>query len=274
MNFQSHFKWPVLNSPQRRFSSIHSSLTVTEENGVRRIVMNDHKTRNSLSKNMVFALNDAITKDNHNKNLRCIVLSAKGPVFSCGHNLKELHSDTSCRSVFEDFSKLMMALIETPVPVIAVVDGLAAAAGCQLVAQSDIVVCTKRSTFSTPGAAVGIFCSTPGIPLVRSVGRKTAAYMLITGHPLSAAEAYNAGLVSRVTENDGLENEVDHIISAIKEKSHAVISLGKKFFYEQIEMDLKSAYKKGGAVMVENLTLEDGVEGVKSFVEKRKPKWI
>ncbi|XP_014292411.1 enoyl-CoA hydratase domain-containing protein 3, mitochondrial isoform X2 [Halyomorpha halys] len=252
---------------------MHPNLEITQENGIRRIVLNDTKTRNSLSKNMVLALKEAVTKDNTNKNLRCIIITAKGPVFSAGHNLKELHSDISCRSVFQDCNELMMAIVQTPVPVIAAVDGLAAAAGCQLIAQCDITVCTKRSTFSTPGAAFGIFCSTPGIPLMRSVGRKTAAYMLFTGHPLTAQEAYNAGLVSRITENDELEKEVNCITSAILEKSHAVISLGKKFFYEQVEMDLKAAYEKGGKVMADNLAHKDGAEGVKSFTEKRKPIW-
>ncbi|CAH1392159.1 unnamed protein product [Nezara viridula] len=271
--FKSHFKCSSFKLSHRKCSSMHCNLEITEQNGIRRIVMNDPKTRNSLSKNMILALTEAVTKDNTNTNLRCIVISAKGPVFSAGHNLKELHSDKSCRCVFQDCSKLMMALVETPVPVIAAVDGIAAAGGCQLIAQCDITICTKRSTFSTPGASVGIFCSTPGIPLARSVGRKTAAYMLFTGYSLTAEEAYNVGLVSRVTENDGLENEVNHITSAILEKSHAVISLGKKFFYEQVEMDLRSAYEKGGKVMLENLVHKDGAEGIKSFVEKRKPIW-
>ncbi|XP_016839534.1 enoyl-CoA hydratase domain-containing protein 3, mitochondrial isoform X2 [Nasonia vitripennis] len=177
------------------------------------------------------------------------------------------------RSVFEMCAQLMKAIDKSPVPVIAAVDGLAAAAGCQLVAACDIVVCTERSSFSTPGANFGIFCSTPGIPLIRNVPRKVAAHMLFTGLPISAQEAYLAGLVSKVVPTDMLEEEVKKITDAINEKSRSVVRLGKRFIREQVEVDADTAYSLGTEIMVNNLKLKDAQEGIKSFSEKRRPSW-
>jgi len=175
--------------------------------------------------------------------------------------------------VFSRCSQLMLDIVSCPVPVVAVVDGLAAAAGCQLVAQCDIAICTPRSSFSTPGASFGLFCSTPGVPVARSVGRKVALHMLFTGLPITAEEAYQSGLVSKVVPQEALDKELKIITDAIESKSRAVISLGKKFFYKQVETDLQTAYKLGEDVMVNNIALEDGQEGIKSFIEKRKPAW-
>ena len=167
----------------------------------------------------------------------------------------------------------MRAISLSPVPVIAAVDGLAAAAGCQLIAACDIVICTETSSFSTPGANFGIFCSTPGIPLVRSVPKKTAMYMLFTGSSISGREAYDVGLVSKVVPKEKFEEEIEKITSAINEKSRSVMHIGKTFLYEQMDLDVSTAYFLGTEKMVNNLKLKDAQEGIKSFTEKRKPVW-
>ncbi|KAL6439798.1 hypothetical protein ACFW04_004080 [Cataglyphis niger] len=217
-----------------------------------------------------------IKRDENNKDLRSIILmSDSGKVFSAGHNLKELAVTNAKfhKDVFETCVELMRAISQSPVPVIAAVDGLAAAAGCQLVAACDIAVCTERSSFSTPGANLGIFCSTPGIPLVRNVPRKNAMYMLFTGLPISGREAYECGLVSKVVPNDKLDEEVRRIIDAINAKSRSVIHLGKTFLYKQMDLDMSTAYFLGTEKMVNNLKMKDAQEGIRSFLEKRKPNW-
>uniref|UniRef100_A0A182JFY6 Enoyl-CoA hydratase domain-containing protein 3, mitochondrial n=1 Tax=Anopheles atroparvus TaxID=41427 RepID=A0A182JFY6_ANOAO len=244
--------------------------------GVGTILLNNEKTRNSLSIDMMDSVLKHIVENQNHAELRCIVLAAKGHVFSAGHNLKELTSEHGAeqhKQVFNKCSELIGAIRAAPIPVIAKVDGLAAAAGCQLVASCDMAICSDNSTFSTPGASFGIFCSTPGIAVVRAVPRMKAAYMLLTGLPINAKEALEAGLVSKTVPKDNLDEELDTICKAIASKSRSVIALGKKFFYEQMTMDVSSAYARGEQVMVDNLATVDGREGIKSFVEKRKPRW-
>ncbi|XP_047739790.1 enoyl-CoA hydratase domain-containing protein 3, mitochondrial isoform X2 [Hyalella azteca] len=253
-------------------SGISGLLDVVMKDGVRVITMTDIRTRNSLSMKMLEALNSAVADDS---SLRCILLRAEGNVFSAGHNLKEIHSGNieSHRAVFESCNRLMLRLRSLPVPVIAQVDGIAAAAGCQLVAACDIVVASDTSSFSTPGGSVGIFCSTPGVPLVRNVPRKLSSYMLLTGSPISAQTAFTAGLVSLVVPKDKLEEETQCVVESIVSKSRAVLALGKRFMYQQAELTEENAYKAGADVMVNNINMADGQEGICSFVEKRKPHW-
>ncbi|XP_065087633.1 enoyl-CoA hydratase domain-containing protein 3, mitochondrial [Ochlerotatus camptorhynchus] len=271
----------------RTASSLHSNKlpalgafrwlsTFTERDGVGHILLDNEKTRNSLSIDMMDSIQQHIITNQHNQTVRCFVLSAKGHVFSAGHNLKELTVERGSdfhKQVFAKCSELIGVILGAPVPVIARVDGLAAAAGCQLVASCDMVVCSDKSCFSTPGANFGIFCSTPGIAVARAVPRMKASYMLFTGLPISAQEALESGLVSKVVPSDQLDQEIDTICNAIKSKSRAVIALGKQFFYEQIAMDVNNAYRKGEQVMTDNLSTVDGQEGIRSFVEKRKPVW-
>ncbi|KAJ8679837.1 hypothetical protein QAD02_015624 [Eretmocerus hayati] len=263
--------------PLRSQQPTDSYVDCQQSDGVRRIRLNHQKTRNALSLEMMCAILQRLATDVDNPSLRSIVISAApGNIFSAGHNLKELRSadgEGHHRSVFETAAQLMKAIVDSPVPVVAAVDGLAAAAGCQLVASCDIVVCTERSSFSTPGANFGIFCSTPGISLVRNVPRKVAAHMLFTGLPISAHEAYQAGLVSKIVPNDMLENEINKITDAINEKSRSVVRLGKRFIHEQQEIDVDTAYSLGTEIMVNNLKLKDAQEGIKSFGEKRRPHW-
>ncbi|XP_050299976.1 enoyl-CoA hydratase domain-containing protein 3, mitochondrial isoform X2 [Anthonomus grandis grandis] len=223
---------------------------------------------------MMETLIEHIKKDEHNPELRVIVLSGEGPAFSGGHNLKELASNkTQQEACFTSAYKLMNTLIDSPVPIIAKVDGIAAAAGCQLVAQCDISICSDQSKFSTPGANFGLFCSTPGVALARSINKMPALYMLFTGLPISAEEAKSFGLVSKVYSGDQLDDEVGVICETIKAKSRDVIELGKRFYYKQVECDVRKAYQLGCEKMLENLQIGDCREGIRSFIEKRKPQW-
>ncbi|XP_015434326.1 PREDICTED: enoyl-CoA hydratase domain-containing protein 3, mitochondrial [Dufourea novaeangliae] len=251
-------------------------LEVAEVNGVQTITLNHPTTRNSLSMNMLKSLLENIKNCENNMNLRSIVIRATpGNVFSAGHNLKELTANNGeyHKKIFETCSELMRSIAQSPLPVIAAVDGLASAAGCQLVAACDIAICTERSSFSTPGANLGIFCSTPGIPLIRNVPKKTAMYMLFTGFTISGKEAYEVGLVSKVVPNDKLEEELNTITTAINTKSRSVIHIGKTFLNEQMDLDMSTAYFLGTEKMVNNLKMKDAQEGIKSFIEKRKPVW-
>ncbi|XP_043475061.1 enoyl-CoA hydratase domain-containing protein 3, mitochondrial [Leptopilina heterotoma] len=264
-------------STSRILTSKEKYVEIEQKNGVRRITLNHAKSRNSLSLETINILLYNISKDVEDNELGSIVIqAAPGKVFSAGHNLKELTSEnreSHHLAVFETFEMLMKEIMQCPVPIIAAVDGLAAAAGCQLVAACDIAICTEKSSFSTPGANVGIFCSTPGIPLVRNVPRKVAFHMLLTGLPISAKEAYDAGLVSKVVPNDKLEDEIQKITNAINSQSRSVTRLGKRFLFEQLDVDISTAYSLGTEIMVENLKLKDSQEGIKSFIEKRKPLW-
>jgi len=217
-----------------------------------------------------------IKRNESDKSLRVIVLSSTGPVFSAGHNLKELSPDKgyeSHKKVFNKCHELIKTINLSPVPIIAKIDGLAAAAGLQLAASCDLAICTEKSTFSTPGASFGIFCSTPGIAISRVIPRMKSSYMLLTGLPITSQEALQVGLVSSVVKSEELDNELVKICDAIKSKSRAVVSFGKNFYYQQLAMDLNSAYNAGSKAMADNLQLQDGQEGIKSFIEKRKPKW-
>uniref|UniRef100_A0A1A9ZI45 Enoyl-CoA hydratase domain-containing protein 3, mitochondrial n=1 Tax=Glossina pallidipes TaxID=7398 RepID=A0A1A9ZI45_GLOPL len=249
---------------------------VSESNGVREITLNDPKTRNSLSMAMMDDILEALCLGWSNKELRCIILNAHGNVWSAGHNLRELGPCKPSKKqteIFEKLTKIILSIYEAPVPVIAEVNGLAAAAGCQLVASCDFVIATDKSTFMTPGANFGIFCSTPGIAVSRVMSRTNAAYMLMTGLPINAHQAYQAGLVARVVSEDDLEKEMCEITSAIKAKSHAVIALGKKFYYEQLQLPLAEAYRLGAETLLPKCYITSSVHAIGGhFCENNIPK--
>ncbi|XP_072037508.1 enoyl-CoA hydratase domain-containing protein 3, mitochondrial-like [Amphiura filiformis] len=249
---------------------------VTEQDGIRNIFLNDPKKRNALSLAMLEALKSDLTQDTDSQELRVVIISAGGPVYSSGHNLKELTQETGRayhEKVFDTCSEVMMLVQDIPVPVIAQVQGLATAAGCQLVASCDIAIASDKAHFATPGVNVGLFCSTPGVALGRAVPRKLAMEMLFTGHPIPAQVALQHGLVSKVVPHEKLEEETMAIARRIVESSRSVIALGKACFNSQITKDRNSAYSQAGSVMVENLSMKDGQEGIQAFVEKRKPTW-
>ncbi|CAN7990301.1 unnamed protein product [Ixodes hexagonus] len=251
-------------------------VNVHDEDGARHLTLNNPKKRNVLSLSMMKRLDECFESAQTNDTLRCVILSSTGPVFSSGHDLKELkiESGTSRQDeIFALCTKVMSAIEKLPVPVIAQVDGLAAAAGCQLVASCDIVLASDKATFSLPGASFGLFCSTPGIPVARCVPQKISAYMLLTGNTISAQEALASGLVSKVVSSDALQKETEQVVQAIKSKSRAVMALGKRFYYRQMRLSLAEAYAEGEKVMVDNLRYKDSQEGIAAFAEKRKPVW-
>ncbi|KAL3273035.1 hypothetical protein HHI36_014491 [Cryptolaemus montrouzieri] len=266
-----------LNSATRKYSlKSDGILSVKYMDGIKTLTMTDQQTRNALSIKMMKNLIENITMDNDNPELRVIVISAEGKVFSAGHNLKELSPLTEKsihEEVFKIGSELMDAIIDCPVPVIAKVNGVAAAAGCQLVAQCDLAICSESSSFLTPGVNFGIFCSTPGVALARSVSKSTAMKMLLTGKAISALEAKNSGLVADISKVENLDQTVEVYCEDIKMKSREVIKLGKQFYYKQLNLGAKQAYRIGGNIMVKNLQLPDGKEGINSFIEKRKASW-
>ncbi|XP_073845941.1 enoyl-CoA hydratase domain-containing protein 3, mitochondrial-like isoform X1 [Musca autumnalis] len=249
---------------------------ISETNGVREICLNEPKTRNALSLGMMNEILNALTRTWEDTNLRCIIISSTGPVWSSGHDLKELvpeRSEEQQRAVFEKLTEIIYNIRKAPVPVLAKVDGVVAAGGVQLVASCDIIVCSEKSSFITPSANFGVFASTPAVAMTRVMSHSKSLDMLMTGHPITARDAYIQGMVSRVVPNEELDAEIVKITQAIKQKSRSVLALGKEFFYHQLELSLEEAYKQGAKKMTENLKLNDSKEGVRSFVEKRKPVW-
>ncbi len=249
--------------------------------GVLRLTLNDDSRRNALSEEMLRKLKDTFSSAAVDASVRVIILAAKGPVFSSGHNLKEMttarkHDDRG-RAYFAKIlalcSEVMQGIVTCPKPVIAEVSGIATAAGCQLVASCDLAIASETAQFSTPGVHIGLFCSTPMVALSRNVSNKHAMEMLLTGDMISATRAAEIGLVNRVTSPQELSETVFELAQKIASKSSLALATGKRAFYEQREMSLPEAYEYASGVMVENMLAFDAEEGIGAFVEKRKPQW-
>jgi enoyl-CoA hydratase/carnithine racemase len=210
-----------------------------------------------------------------------VVIAANGPVFCAGHDLKELTARRGDADrgrayfgqVMETCSALMQSIVRLPQPVIAAVQGVATAAGCQLVASCDLAVASSAAQFCTPGVDIGLFCSTPGVALARNVPRKHALSMLLTGDMVSAEHAARIGLVNRVVAPGSEREEAIKLARKIAQKSAMTVQLGKDAFYRQIEMGLGDAYRFAAQVMVENMLRRDAAEGIGAFIEKRAPSW-
>ncbi|KAE9554741.1 hypothetical protein FO519_002069 [Halicephalobus sp. NKZ332] len=247
------------------------------ENKVVRLVLNAPKIRNSLSFTLMDSLLHELKEMDKIQKLRAVIIAGKGPAFSAGHDLKELTTETGVdyhRKLFSKCSELMTFVQQMQLPVIAEVDGVAAAAGCQLVSSCDVVVASPKSTFMVPGQRVGLFCSTPAIPLVRNISRKVAMDMLLTARAITAQEALQAGLVSRISNEDEEPRfEALKVAEQICQFSRSVTGLGKIFFYTQVELPQRDAYRFGEAVMVENLKMKDTQEGIDAFIKKRHPEF-
>jgi enoyl-CoA hydratase/carnithine racemase len=249
--------------------------------GVAVLTMNRPQARNSLSLAMIDALHLAIVELAREPGVAAMVLAAKGPVFSAGHDLKELtahRADADYGLAFFEHtmarcSDMMQAIVACPKPVIAAVQGTATAAGCQLVATCDLAVAAEEAQFCTPGVNIGLFCSTPMVALARNVARKRAMEMLLLGEMLPAAQAADYGLVNRVVAQERLMAEAMALAGKIAEKSPATVAIGKAAFYAQIEMPLSEAYAYASKVMVENMMAADAAEGIAAFLDKRKPEW-
>jgi enoyl-CoA hydratase/carnithine racemase len=264
-------------------ASAASSLILLREDigSVAVLTLNRPQTRNSLSEAMLEALDDALTAIAHDASVRAVVLAANGPAFSAGHDLKELTShradDDRGRAYFKHImtmcSTMMQQIVTMPQPVIAVVQGIATAAGCQLVASCDLAVASQAAKFATPGVNLGLFCSTPMVALARNVSRKHAMEMLLTGEMISAEHAARIGLVNRIVAPGTEREEALRIAKIIASKSAVTVKIGKEAFYRQLEMPLAEAYKYASEVMVENMLVRDAAEGIGAFIEKREPKW-
>lgn len=255
--------------------------TARPEPGVAVITLDAPATRNSLSRQMISALEEAIGGLSADPDVAAIVLAATGPVFSAGHDLKELtrhRADADGGRAFyaetmQACAHLMQAIVRSPKPVIAAVEGVATAAGCQLVATCDLAAAASTATFATPGVNIGLFCSTPMVALSRNVSRKRAMEMLLLGEMLSAADAERFGLVNRVVSPGKALDEALAMARIIAAKSPATVAIGKEAFYRQIEQPLADAYAYAASVMVENMMARDAAEGIGAFLEKRPPVW-
>lgn len=250
------------------------------KNGVLTIELTDPPAH-SLSMAMIGKIHAELDRAAADKDISVVVICSSGKIFCAGHNLKEMqgHSSDSdggkafLDDLFEKCSAMMMAISEHPKPVIAVVDGIATAAGCQLVASCDLAICTDRSTFCTPGVNLGGFCSTPMVALSRNVSRKHAMEMLLTGEMIEAQTARDFGLVNRVVPADYLEQVVTKYAETIATKSSSAIARGKRAFYKQLDMPLAEAYSFASRVMVDGFMTPDSDEGIAAFLEKREPKF-
>ena len=250
-------------------------------NGVYRLTLNDAKKRNALSEEMMAKVKSSLSDAADNKSIRVIIIAGNGPAFCSGHDLKQMTAGrdnddqglTYFKKVFASCSELMQMIVEHPKPIIAEVSGVAAAAGCQLVACCDLAVAGKSARFNTPGVNIGLFCSTPMVALSRNVSNKAAMEMLLTGEMVSADKAEHIGLINRVTDDADLEQETTALAELIASKSSLTLKIGKEAFYKQKDMPLSEAYDFASKVMVDNMLEHDAKEGIGSFLEKRKPKW-
>ena len=259
-----------------------TGLVSRRSNGaILRLTLNDATSRNSLSEAMMAELQQALDCAAADSTVRVIVVSAIGPAFCSGHNLKEIASRRGdpdkgaayFAQLFSTCANLMLTIVNNPKPVIAEVTGLASAAGCQLVASCDLAIAAETARFCTPGVNIGLFCSTPMVALSRNVSQKHAMEMLLTGDVIEAAEAYRIGLVNRVVAGNALAETVDALATKIASKSTVTVKTGKRAFYRQIELPLMEAYAYTAKVMTDNLLQRDAVEGIQAFIDKRNPEW-
>ena len=251
------------------------------ENGVMRLILNDEKRRNALSENMLDALHEKIIDSAENPKIRVVIISAKGPVFCAGHDLKEItqardYKDDGIiyfQNLFDKCSEIMKGIVTNPKPVIAEVNGIATAAGCQLVASCDLAIASDASKFATPGVNIGLFCSTPMVALSRNISNKHAMEMLLTGDMVDSKRAEQIGLINFSCAEKVLSDEVNALAKKIASKSSLTLSVGKRAFYQQSEMTLGEAYAHTAKIMVNNMLQKDAKEGISAFLTKRKPQW-
>jgi enoyl-CoA hydratase/carnithine racemase len=244
--------------------------------GMVTLTLNRPHAFNALSEAMLAMLQrelDAIAQD---ESVRVVILAAEGKAFCAGHDLKEMRAAPSLEyyeKLFAQCSDMMLTIQRLPVPVIARVQGIATAAGCQLVAMCDLAVSASTAKFAVSGVNLGLFCSAPGVALSRNVLRKVAFEMLVTGDFVSADQAKARGLINRVAEPDQLDAEIERLVDTIVAKPRIAVAMGKEFFYNQAELDIAAAYEASSQTMACNMMDEAALEGVQAFIEKRSPRW-
>lgn len=244
--------------------------------GVVTLTLNDALRFNALGSQMLQALQDALDEIAQDESVRVVVLAANGKAFCAGHNLKDMAAHPQLdyyQNLFAQCSRMMLSIAQLPVPVIARVQGMATAAGCQLVAQCDLAVASIEASFATSGIHYGLFCATPSVPLVRNVPFKQAMEMLLTGDFIDAQTAQAQGLVNRVVAADMLDAHIEQLVQAIVQKPAVAVRMGKALLYRQREMGLEAAYLLAGETMACNMMDADAQEGAQAFAQKRKPNW-
>jgi enoyl-CoA hydratase/carnithine racemase len=260
----------------------NESMVLRQDEGpVAILTLNRPAARNSLSRAMIAALQAALDGIAADDAVRCVVITADGPAFSAGHDMKEITARRTDadggRAFFEatmaECASVMQAVVTLPQPVIAAVEGIATAAGCQLAASCDLVVASEAAKFCTPGVDIGLFCTTPGVALARAVPRKSAMEMLLLGEMVPAAEAHRMGLVNRVVPRGTVLAEALALAQRVAARSAVALRLGKRGFNAQAALPLAEAYAAAGTIMVENLLAEDAAEGIGAFLAKRTPEW-
>jgi enoyl-CoA hydratase/carnithine racemase len=253
----------------------YDNLLVNSETPIAIITLNRPERRNALSLALMTELIACLSEIGRSERMRAVILASSGSVFSSGHDLKEMtgRSVNEYREIFDVCTEMMELIQSIPQPVIAEVQGMATAAGCQLVATCDLAVAAKSAQFATPGVKIGLFCTTPMVALTRAVGRKRALEMLMTGTPIDAATAVEWGLVNRAVEADKLREETLALADRIAASSSFTLSLGKQAFYSQIDLDQPKAYAYAKEVMSLNAMAEDAQEGITAFLDKRAPCW-
>jgi enoyl-CoA hydratase/carnithine racemase len=260
-------------------SPLHSNDLLLHERdarGVHRLTLNHPTSFNTLGEAMLQALQSAFDAIAQDADARVVVLGAAGKAFCAGHNLKEMRAQPELayyQKLFAQCTRMMLSIQNLPVPVIARVQGIATAAGCQLVAQCDLAVAAQGVPFGVNGIDVGLFCATPSVPLLRNMHAKQAMEMLLTGGFISADEACQRGLINRVTPAQELDARVDDLVNAILAKPREAVRMGKQLFYKQREMGVEAAYQLAGQTMACNMVHEVAQEGVQAFIDKRTPAW-
>jgi enoyl-CoA hydratase/carnithine racemase len=252
-----------------------------DKDGIATLTLNRPAARNALNEELMDALVAALQTIGGDRSVRAVILAANGPVFCAGHDLKEMTARRKdadkgrayFKMLFDKCAGMMQAIVHLPQPVIASVQGIATAAGCQLVASCDLVVASENASFATPGVQIGLFCSSPMVALSRKVASNHAFEMLSTGALIPAQRAYEMGLVNRVVPAGEAGHGALELAQKITSKSAYVLKIGKEAFYRQIDMSLADAYKYGAGVMAENMMARDAEEGIGAFIEKRDPKW-
>lgn len=271
-----------MTSQTARAATPQSPILLRETFGsVTVLTLNRPASRNSLSEGLIAELHAALKQIHDDKSVRAVVIAANGPAFSAGHDMKELTARRTdadrgrayFAQVMNACSAMMQAIVHLPKPVVAAVQGIATAAGCQLVASCDLAVASEAAAFATPGVDIGLFCSTPMVALSRNVPRKQAMEMLLTGEPVPAARARELGLVNRVVAAGTERDAAIALAQKVALKSAYTIKLGKAAFYRQAEMSLADAYRYAAEVMTENMMARDAEEGIGAFIEKREPNW-
>ena len=250
--------------------------TTRDARGVLTLTLNDPARFNALGAEMLSALQQALDDAGRDEAVRVVVLAAAGKAFCAGHNLKDMAANPELayyQKLFAQCSRVMLAIHKLPVPVIARVQGMATAAGCQLVAQCDLAVAADSGSFATSGIHYGLFCATPSVPLVRNVPAKRAMEMLLTGDFIDAATALDQGLVNRVVPADALDAEIEQLVQSILQKPRVAVAMGKALVYQQRELGLDAAYQLAGQAMAANMMDEAAQEGARAFAEKRQPAW-